>query len=30
LLYTAGPVLFTLPPELLAAHKPRFAGAEQS
>ena len=30
LLYTAGPELFTLPPELLDRHKPCFAGAEQS
>lgn len=30
LLYTAGPVLFALPDELIAAHKPGFVGAEQS
>jgi ATP-dependent helicase/nuclease subunit A len=30
LLYTAGPVSFALPDALLEAHKPRFAGAEQS
>ena len=30
LLYTAGPVLFDLPEPLLDAHKPGFAGAEQS
>jgi len=30
LLYTAGPKLFTLPPVLLAAHKPAFAPTEQS
>ena len=30
LLYTAGPVLFTLPPELLELHKPRFGPTEQS
>ena len=30
LVYTAGPVLWPLPAELLAAHKPGFAGAEQS
>ncbi|MBO9712865.1 double-strand break repair helicase AddA [Sphingomonas sp.] len=30
LLYSAGPVFHPLPPELLAEHKPRFAGAEQS
>ena len=30
LLYTGGPELFILPPELLDAHKPRFAAAEQS
>ncbi len=30
LLYTAGPVSFALPDALLAAHKPRFAGGEQS
>jgi ATP-dependent helicase/nuclease subunit A len=30
LLYTAGPTLIALPPELLAAHKPGFAGVEQS
>jgi ATP-dependent helicase/nuclease subunit A len=30
LLYTSGPVLFALPPDLLAAHKPGLAGAEQS
>ena len=30
LLYTAGPLLLTLPPAVLAAHKPGFAGAEQS
>jgi ATP-dependent helicase/nuclease subunit A len=30
LLYTAGPTLIRLPGETLAAHKPRFAGPEQS
>jgi ATP-dependent helicase/nuclease subunit A len=30
LLYTAGPVLFELPADLVAAHKPGFAGGEQS
>jgi ATP-dependent helicase/nuclease subunit A len=30
LLYTAGPTLFDLPPDLLDRHKPRLAGAEQS
>ena len=30
LLYTTGPTLFTLPPALLAAHKPRLAAVEQS
>ena len=30
LLYTAGPVLFELPTDLVAAHKPGFAGGEQS
>ncbi len=30
LLYTAGPTLFLLPPDLLAAHKPGFAATEQS
>lgn len=30
LLYTAGPVLFTLPPDLLDRHKPRFGRVEQS
>ncbi|MES2989176.1 MAG: UvrD-helicase domain-containing protein, partial [Pseudomonadota bacterium] len=30
LLYTAGPILHQLPPELLAAHKPGFATSEQS
>jgi ATP-dependent helicase/nuclease subunit A len=30
LLYTAGPVLHELPPELLAEHKPRFVPTEQS
>ncbi|RYD57762.1 MAG: double-strand break repair helicase AddA, partial [Sphingomonadales bacterium] len=30
LLYTAGPVLHLLPPDLLAAHKPGFAPSEQS
>ena len=30
LLYTAGPRLFVLPPDMLDAHKPRFAGTEQS
>jgi ATP-dependent helicase/nuclease subunit A len=30
LLYTAGPVSFVLPDALIEAHKPRFAGAEQS
>ncbi|WP_439538483.1 double-strand break repair helicase AddA [Sphingomonas sp.] len=30
LLYTAGPVLFELPADLVAAHKPGFAGSEQS
>jgi ATP-dependent helicase/nuclease subunit A len=30
LLYTAGPVLHALPPDLLAAHKPGFAALEQS
>jgi len=30
LLYTAGPVLFELSDELIAAHKPGFAGMEQS
>lgn len=30
LLYTAGPVLHVLPPEMLAAHKPGFSSPEQS
>ena len=30
LLYTAAPVLFTIPPPLLARHKPGFEGDEQS
>ena len=30
LLYTAAPVLFALPAELVAAHKPGFAATEQS
>lgn len=30
LLYTAGPVMFTLPPHLIDAHKPSFAAPEQS
>ncbi|RZF63746.1 double-strand break repair helicase AddA [Sphingomonas populi] len=30
LLYTGAPALFALPPELLAAHKPGFAAAQQS
>ena len=30
LLYTGGPALFELPPDLLAAHKPRLPGGEQS
>jgi ATP-dependent helicase/nuclease subunit A len=30
LLYTAGPVLFELPAELVAAHKPGFGASEQS
>ena len=30
LLYTAGPVLHILPPELLAQHKPRLQVTEQS
>ncbi len=30
LLYTAGPVLFALPDELIEAHKPGLVGAEQS
>jgi ATP-dependent helicase/nuclease subunit A len=30
LLYTGAPVLLTLPPALLADHKPRFATAQQS
>ncbi len=30
LLYTAGPVLISLPADMLAAHKPGFIGAEQS
>ena len=30
LLYTAGPTLFALPAELITAHKPGFAAAEQS
>jgi hypothetical protein len=30
LLYTAGPVLFTLPADELARHKPGFSGTEQS
>ncbi len=30
LLYTAGPVLHALPQDLVAAHKPGFAGAEQT
>jgi ATP-dependent helicase/nuclease subunit A len=30
LLYTAGPVLFELPTDLVAAHKPGFAPSEQS
>ena len=30
LLYTSGPVLFTLPPALLAAHKPGLVASEQS
>ncbi|WP_157085178.1 hypothetical protein, partial [Sphingomonas adhaesiva] len=30
LLYTAGPRLVTLPPDMLAAAKARFAGPEQS
>ncbi|HSX54782.1 MAG TPA: 3'-5' exonuclease, partial [Sphingomonas sp.] len=30
LLYTAGPVLFALPGDLVAAHKPGFAATEQS
>lgn len=30
LLYTAGPVLFALPDDLVAAHKPGFAAVEQS
>jgi ATP-dependent helicase/nuclease subunit A len=30
LLYTAGPRIITLPPELLARHKPGYSGAEQS
>jgi len=30
LLYTAAPVLFTIPPALLARHKPGFEGSEQS
>jgi len=30
LLYTAGPVLHPLPPELLAEHKPRLSAPEQS
>lgn len=30
LLYTAGPVLFDLPADLVAAHKPGFAASEQS
>lgn len=30
MLYTAGPRIITLPPELLARHKPGYSGAEQS
>lgn len=30
LLYTAAPVLFAIPPDLLSAHKPGFANTEQS
>jgi ATP-dependent helicase/nuclease subunit A len=30
LLYTAGPVLYALPDDLLAPHKPGFVPAEQS
>jgi ATP-dependent helicase/nuclease subunit A len=30
LLYTAGPVLFVLPPILLDAHKPGFVAPQQS
>ena len=30
LLYTSGPTLYALPDDLLAAHKPGFAGVEQS
>ncbi|WP_174291367.1 PD-(D/E)XK nuclease family protein, partial [Sphingomonas bacterium] len=30
LLYTSGPLLLALPPDLLVAHKPGFASVEQS